>query len=233
MTDTKTITTQSVERIRRQYFKAMAEQMEILSPMLEKMYKKLSKYVYKMDRTEDHNRKVMKSFGDCDYSIGIVDPKAFTHNKRALYLHTEGAQYLIQFIDEPFEDRWHNMLNKGIRITRIFNKLDMGCITNAWGYKKPEQFVTGSHLIEQVFTDHTEHSQVISAPGRRTVVVVRRPTMSHVIEDFNRKDGKCFYGPVFSTADNSFEMDMAMTENAFYYLIVGCQELKIEGASLY
>lgn len=224
------ITTHDITQIKYKFQNMLYEKMDILLPMLKEAYEKLlgSKTIYSLDLDYMGNLKKIKSFGDADFYAAVVDPKVFTHNKKALYIFAENAQWIIQFIDTSFVDEWKNTHSKGITIHRVFNPVDLKCIEESWGLKDTEKFVTKGDLISQRFTDVTKYSQKLS----KGLIACERPTIDRVVEYFNKKSYGGGYYPVFCTSTRQHSSDFSMIEYCFWNMIMVCNGLKIKGAEL-
>lgn len=223
-----TIFTTDISTIRKTYEKELRNKMDILYPKLRKAYTILKKknHIYDIKKGKMANLKKCKSFGDADYYASIVDPKFFIHNNKALYIHAENAQWIIQFIDTPFIDQWKNKHEKGITIHKVFSAVDINCIEKAWNCNNIEQYVTKADLIVQTFTDVTKYSQKLGS----NKTACHRPTINRVIQNHNNKEDGGGYYPVFTTSSRYFSSDFGDIEYCFYYMIMVCNNLNIAGA---
>lgn len=227
----RNITPNDFTRIAHSYKLSVVKLVEEITPQLNELYDilKKKKSIYNPDLDKMANLHKLEYCGDADYYAGIVDPKFFTHNKRAIYFHMEQMQIILQFVDEKYVDSFHRTFHKGIQIFRIYEPLDVDCIEKSWGIKTTEQWATKLSLTADTFSDETKHSQKVG-DGR---IAVHRPTIKRYLEIHNAKLNPCYYGPIITTSDYiEGNYQVGEIQGCIYAISAMSAKFKIKGISI-
>lgn len=200
-----------------------------MMPKIEEIYKKLKKH-HKYNPKLDRMKNISEMFyaGDADYYAGIIEPKVFKHNSRAIYIHMDSLKFVLHFIDKPYINSFKDSVNKGIRAVQVFEPLNIECIEKSWGVKTTEQWATKLSLTAETFTDETKYSQKI---GKH--IHCERPTLERYINDHNTKTA-FDYPTIISTCSriDGGNCEIQKVTAAMFSLYAIGIDLKVEGMKI-
>ena len=226
-TEITDIETSDITSIRYLIKNRLATQWKSVEPKLHQAYDLLVKKKAVYDIDLDYFANIKRNLFDMnDIYAGIIDPKLFKGGRTAIYMHTEGSQYIIVFNPKKHKSIYGGQDIAGVNIFRVFNEIDRDCIVKSWGLDSTDKWITKLDLVANTFTDVTEHSQRIDK-----YVVCDRPTIKRVISDINKNEFR-HYSPVFGTSDNNYSLNFGSIEHCFFNIILLCVRLKIKGCAI-